>query len=170
MRKKIARDYCKFFGYKSDETNWEKRATAFNQWIHTNHSHQFHNDSPECIEFRNIGKLNSAHMIFAFSRSTCTSILRWHQTESIEFICMYVFTVFSSVSLLVAPLYNLQPESMCIGLHSNTQTFDDFRTVKFSFNGIILHCALDSGSGSSDIFGIAHFYLLQLNRPGNRHF
>lgn len=29
--KKIARDYCKFFGYKSDETNWEKRATALNR-------------------------------------------------------------------------------------------------------------------------------------------
>lgn len=77
---KNAGDYCKFSGCI------EKKGAEQTDEIHTNHPRQFHQRHVcICIEFRNIGKLNTCHLIFAVQNSifTWTVQLQWHHTKMI---------------------------------------------------------------------------------------
>lgn len=106
VEKKNARDYCKF-------SEWiEKKAlgkpTKFTQITRTN----FTNDMFVCIEFRNIGKLNTCHLIFAFQNSVSSSMvqLRWHHTKMIAGLlllmlrCCFCFLFYWRFSVDLQPV------------------------------------------------------------------
>lgn len=165
--KKISRDYCKFFRYKSRRNKLKKipkPTDEFTQITRANFT------TTALYALNSVILANWIHSIWFlhFIRSTFSSILRCHQNESIEFICIHTFTVFFSPFnfwLLCFTIYN--PNRCALVCTRTHKTLDDFRIVKFSHTSQS-YCNVCTANG--DIFGIAHFYLLQLNRPGNRHF